>query len=366
MPIRVTCTECGKTLKVKDELAGKKGKCPGCGAVIAIAASDEQATVACKNCGAPMTPSATLCVNCGTYVGTGRAAKVKVEKAPRTPRLARRLPRHVRIGLSVGLPVGIIAMVLAFLPEIRGTLAVLKAFGPDARGLIRGIREDNVEEVASRLDGKPALVEASESYTRLTLLNYAAEFGAVESAKLLLERGADADGDFRSGMPPLNPAAGEGHVEIVRLLLAHGANPDGWDLRGSGDTFTGYYIHHGDRYAPIRPPILFAVETGDPEVVRALLEGGACPDPWYHTEDRRALVQPLHVAAREGYTKIAGLLIDHDAWLAGKGGEEDLEPIEYAKRYGHDETVRVMEEATERQKERTARLTEELRARARR
>ena len=36
MPIEVSCAECDKELRVKDELAGKKIKCPGCAAVIAV------------------------------------------------------------------------------------------------------------------------------------------------------------------------------------------------------------------------------------------------------------------------------------------------------------------------------------------
>lgn len=38
MPIRVKCpnASCGKVMNVKDELAGKKGKCPGCGGVLPI------------------------------------------------------------------------------------------------------------------------------------------------------------------------------------------------------------------------------------------------------------------------------------------------------------------------------------------
>ena len=39
MPISVTCPECKHTLKVKDELAGKRGKCPKCQATIAIPAA---------------------------------------------------------------------------------------------------------------------------------------------------------------------------------------------------------------------------------------------------------------------------------------------------------------------------------------
>jgi len=34
MPITVKCEGCGKTLKVKDELAGKRVRCPGCGQVV--------------------------------------------------------------------------------------------------------------------------------------------------------------------------------------------------------------------------------------------------------------------------------------------------------------------------------------------
>lgn len=36
MPISVTCPSCSKTLKAKDEYAGKKTKCPGCGTVLKI------------------------------------------------------------------------------------------------------------------------------------------------------------------------------------------------------------------------------------------------------------------------------------------------------------------------------------------
>src|SRR5262245_17075636 len=41
MPILVKCSECGKSLKAKDELAGKKVKCPGCGNVLAIPTPDD-------------------------------------------------------------------------------------------------------------------------------------------------------------------------------------------------------------------------------------------------------------------------------------------------------------------------------------
>src|SRR3982751_6576474 len=41
MPIAITCAGCGKNLKVKDEWAGKKGKCPQCGTTFAIPAAGQ-------------------------------------------------------------------------------------------------------------------------------------------------------------------------------------------------------------------------------------------------------------------------------------------------------------------------------------
>ncbi|MBC7856915.1 MAG: hypothetical protein IAF94_26085 [Pirellulaceae bacterium] len=40
MPISVTCPQCGTTLKVKDELAGKRGKCPRCQGAVQIPAGE--------------------------------------------------------------------------------------------------------------------------------------------------------------------------------------------------------------------------------------------------------------------------------------------------------------------------------------
>lgn len=36
MPITVKCCDCGKALKAPDALAGKKAKCPDCGAVVVV------------------------------------------------------------------------------------------------------------------------------------------------------------------------------------------------------------------------------------------------------------------------------------------------------------------------------------------
>lgn len=98
MPIRVSC-QCGKALNVKDAMAGKAVKCPGCGNVIRVPAAatskpqsqpqptpavdssmqelfdeegftDEVAGV-CPSCRTEMAAGAVLCTNCGFNKETG-------------------------------------------------------------------------------------------------------------------------------------------------------------------------------------------------------------------------------------------------------------------------------------------------------
>jgi hypothetical protein len=75
MSIVVTCT-CGKRLQVPDQLAGKRGKCAGCGNVLAIPAPPEPAASrTCPSCREPVGPVAILCVNCGHDFRTGERVR---------------------------------------------------------------------------------------------------------------------------------------------------------------------------------------------------------------------------------------------------------------------------------------------------
>src|SRR4030042_2510037 len=50
MVIRFQCPQCGKTLSVKSEYAGRQGKC-SCGAVVAVPAEAEKIAFRCGSCG---------------------------------------------------------------------------------------------------------------------------------------------------------------------------------------------------------------------------------------------------------------------------------------------------------------------------
>jgi len=90
MGIPVTCESCAKKYSVKEDLAGKKIKCPGCGGVLSIPAlkpaeepkkavsselsfadDDDGAIVVCINCGLELPPKTKVCVECGFHIASG-------------------------------------------------------------------------------------------------------------------------------------------------------------------------------------------------------------------------------------------------------------------------------------------------------
>ena len=93
MAISVTC-ECGKQFKVRDELAGKRGKCAACGQVLSIptlasSAALEKATPAplraCPACWEALQPNAVICLHCGHDLRTGKQVPQAMSTAPAAP-----------------------------------------------------------------------------------------------------------------------------------------------------------------------------------------------------------------------------------------------------------------------------------------
>ncbi|MEQ1869358.1 MAG: ankyrin repeat domain-containing protein [Vicinamibacterales bacterium] len=200
-------------------------------------------------------------------------------------------------------------------------------------------------------NGNAAVVErllkakADPNFARTTgetAMMYAARTGQTSVIKLLLTAGAVADrpaGD--RGQTPLMWAAAEGHAEAAKLLLEVGAKADTvtkskpfvagnahylsdrkplerldktrsvitvlWPKDGDGDM---------DRFEGGMTPLLFAIDRGQLEVVRVLLEGGAnvnapTPNGW----------TPLQFAMIRRNEAMALFLLEHgaDAKNAGPG-----------------------------------------------
>ena len=86
------------------------------------------------------------------------------------------------------------------------------------------------KEVLQFLLDKGVPVDYRNKYGE-TALGYAAWFGQYDTAKMLIQRGADVNDhitnlDLRT---PLHSAAYEGHVNVVELLLDHGADINALD-----------------------------------------------------------------------------------------------------------------------------------------
>ena len=141
-----------------------------------------------------------------------------------------------------------------------------------------------------RTHGLEALLEGDQELARawspdgFTALHYAAFFGQEQSARLLLESGAEVDPVARSEsvhVTPLHSAAAGSHGEIVRLLLEHGADPNAAQDGG----FT---------------PLHSAAQNDDRASVEALLAAGA--DPSLVSDDGK---RPADLAG-EGVRELLG------------------------------------------------------------
>ena len=121
-----------------------------------------------------------------------------------------------------------------------------------------------VRKLTVMLDqGPPGVKTAKEHAHQIeaggsTALLFAASSGDVESARLLLDRGADVNDTAADGNSALVLAAFSGHGPVARLLIERGADPN-----AAG---AGYTALHA------------AVLRGDAETVKALLARGANPN----------------------------------------------------------------------------------------
>ena len=138
-----------------------------------------------------------------------------------------------------------------------------------------------------------------------TPLLFAAERGSVESAKLLLNAGANVDDAAANGASAVVIAAHSGHTALAEFLLDKGANANaagaGYTalhaalLRGDSDLVKALLAHGADpniplvKGTPVRrssvdwalnfswvggSPIWLAAKFGDPEMMRALAAAG--------------------------------------------------------------------------------------------
>src|SRR5216683_627882 len=171
-------------------------------------------------------------------------------------------------------------------PKTNPLLRAILAHHPQLDGFEAAAVGD-VKRVAAEIQRDPGFVRALHAPPiAWTALQFAAFGGQLETAKLLLERGADvqaiAQTKFRN--TPLQIALLTGQLEVARVLVAKGADVNAKQAEG----FTALHT---------------AAELGSEPLIRLLVDAGA--DINAKAEDGR---RPLDVALRDNRSEAAELL----------------------------------------------------------
>jgi ankyrin repeat protein len=128
-------------------------------------------------------------------------------------------------------------------PKLADCIDLLRQAGGTTRYLLPGVLatiQNRAETLAREIDADPTLVHrrypaldcGSTGARRLlltdcTLLHVAAEYGSMEAARLLLDRGADVNAPGGSGQTPVFHAVtqfDDAGLPVLELLLQHGAD----------------------------------------------------------------------------------------------------------------------------------------------
>ncbi|MDE0200553.1 MAG: ankyrin repeat domain-containing protein [Caldilineaceae bacterium] len=202
-----------------------------------------------------------------------------------------------------------------------------KAASPSAIGskaLFAAIESDNAAMVRLLVEAG-ADVNAAEGFGGNTPLHEAVEEGNAEIVQILVDAGADIEAEGFMDQTPLSLAAEEGASEIMQILLGQGA--DNGTQEGE------------DKQAPaIGSEALFtAIEKGDVETVRLLVEAGAD----VNAAEGFGGNTPLHEAVEEGNAEIVQILVDAGADIEAEGFM-DQTPLSLAAEEGASEIMQIL------------------------
>lgn len=178
-------------------------------------------------------------------------------------------------------PDGVSALLHARYRSHRAVLDALLAADPEM-DVFDAAALGHIDRLRHRLEELPSRVTAMAS-DGFTALHLAAFFGKVETARVLVQAGADVStyGANALANQPLHAAAAGRHIEVCRLLLAAGADVNASQHRG----FT---------------PLHEAAGSGDVELAELFLSAGA--DPVALTDTGQT---PADVAGSAGHIDLA-------------------------------------------------------------
>ncbi|MHC9539875.1 MAG: ankyrin repeat domain-containing protein [Vulcanimicrobiota bacterium] len=191
--------------------------------------------------------------------------------------------------------------------------------------LISAMQAGNLERMKAIIDDDRALAELKDELGE-NLFHKAVSSGRKDIMHFLLERGFSVYEKNNSDRTPLHEASAKGYREMAEALISHGADITAKDLKG--DTPLHLATRNGHKgvvelLISARAPVNIQNKTGEnplccalsqqlntsfAEIAVLLLENGA--DARMKRNDGAT---PLHIAAEQGYTKVARSLIAKEA-----------------------------------------------------
>ena len=170
-------------------------------------------------------------------------------------------------------------------------------------------------------------VNKLETHTGNTALWIAARRGHLEVVEHLIEKGGDVNIASKDGSTPLIVACKGNYKEVVALLLDKGADVTK-KMRRDGSTALDAARKNEDVYkllvAPDDPKFLLAVDKGDFEAVKSIIEGGGVD---VNLREKHTGNTALWIAAMRGHGFVVELLIDKggaDFNIANKDGSTPM------------------------------------------
>lgn len=181
-----------------------------------------------------------------------------------------------------------------------------RAAAEEGGALRAAVKRGHLSLVRTLLDTHSTLRHATDEEGS-TLLHYAAYWGQIEVAELLITRGADVNiRNQKQGVTPLHFAAQNGHLPLVELLIKQGADVNATSLL---DT----------------TPLHYAAAYGQRAVAEFLIAQGANVNA--RTKEGKT---PLHAAASTGSRAVVALLIAEGAEVNATS-HDGKTPLDVAK-----------------------------------
>jgi hypothetical protein len=122
--IEFKCSECGKQLRVKDDAAGKKGKCPQCGVTLEVPTPQEDALIAEHEASLdPSPPQPAVRSDSARHAATMQPPPLERGHVNQAPSVNVHMPKRTSSLGVVSLILGVVAFLLCWIPFI-GVLSI--------------------------------------------------------------------------------------------------------------------------------------------------------------------------------------------------------------------------------------------------